>query len=78
MFRKTKAPVVERFDRIWSQGRLLRRPQEDMCQTLGVPWTQKYENEGGPGILRILSLLQASDEAAADRILASGGNGRSR
>jgi serine/threonine-protein kinase HipA len=58
---------VERFDRIWSGERLIRRPQEDMCQALGIPWTKKYENEGGPGILRILSLLKSSQDAANDR-----------
>jgi serine/threonine-protein kinase HipA len=66
-FGKTRVLVVERFDRIWTGERLIRRPQEDMCQTLGVPWTQKYENEGGPGIHRILTLLKASDEAERDR-----------
>jgi serine/threonine-protein kinase HipA len=67
IFGKTKALVVERFDRVWAGDRILRRPQEDMCQALGIPWTQKYENEGGPGVYRILDLLKASDEAAADR-----------
>jgi serine/threonine-protein kinase HipA len=67
IFGKTKALVVERFDRVWAGDRILRRPQEDMCQALGIPWTQKYENEGGPGIYRILDLLKASDEATADR-----------
>jgi serine/threonine-protein kinase HipA len=66
-FGKTRVLVVDRFDRILSGDRLVRRPQEDMCQALGVPWTRKYENEGGPGIVRILDLLRASDEAAADR-----------
>ncbi len=32
-FAGTKALAVERFDRIWTRdGRLLRRPQEDMCR----------------------------------------------
>ena len=66
-FGKTRVLVVERFDRVWAGDRLIRRPQEDMCQTLGIPWTQKYENEGGPGIHRILTLLKASDEADGDR-----------
>ena len=68
-FGKTRVLVIERFDRMMSEDRLLRRPQEDMCQALAVPWTRKYENEGGPGILRILDLLGASEARIADRKL---------
>lgn len=60
--------VVERFDREHSRdGRLLRRPQEDFCQALSVPWARKYENDGGPGVIQCLALLGASDEVALDR-----------
>ncbi|MGL4636987.1 MAG: HipA N-terminal domain-containing protein, partial [Beijerinckiaceae bacterium] len=38
VFGETKALVIERFDRKWlPDGRLLRLPQEDMCQALGFP-----------------------------------------
>lgn len=67
-FEDRRALVVERFDRLWTaDGRLLRRPQEDMCQALGVPWARKYQSEGGPGIRDIGRLLGASDEPALDR-----------
>jgi serine/threonine-protein kinase HipA len=66
-FGKTRVLVVERFDRIWFNERLIRRPQEDMCQAMGVPWARKYENEGGPGIHSILTLLNASDKPDSDR-----------
>jgi serine/threonine-protein kinase HipA len=60
--------VVERFDRLFtSDKRLLRIPQEDCCQALSVPWTRKYESEGGPGVQQILKLLAGSDDANADR-----------
>lgn len=60
--------VVERFDRLHARdGRLLRRPQEDMCQALSVPPTRKYEDRGGPGIASIMQLLAASDDPAEDR-----------
>jgi serine/threonine-protein kinase HipA len=60
--------VVERFDRLFTDnGRLLRIPQEDCCQALSIPWTTKYENEGGPGIQQIMGLLVGSDDALADR-----------
>ncbi|MGH7034550.1 MAG: HipA domain-containing protein, partial [Stellaceae bacterium] len=60
--------VVERFDRLFTADkRLLRVPQEDCCQALSVPWTRKYESEGGPGVGQILRLLAGSDDANADR-----------
>jgi serine/threonine-protein kinase HipA len=68
-FEDKRVLIVERFDRLWAQdGRLLRVPQEDMCQVLGRPWTQKYESEGGPGILDIAHALGASDEPGLDRL----------
>ncbi len=61
--------VVERFDRKPSPGgkRLKRIPQEDLCQALGVPWTRKYQTDGGPGIVEIMNFLNASDQREADR-----------
>ncbi len=67
-FGKTKALVIERFDRRWTRdGRLLRLPQEDCCQALSVPPSRKYQNDGGPGIADILRLLKASDTPAEDQ-----------
>ena len=63
-----KVLVVTRFDRLWtSDGRLLRLPQEDCCQALGVPPTRKYESDHGPGIKDLLSLLKASDNPEDDQ-----------
>jgi len=67
-FGEKKALVVERFDRRWtSDGRLIRLPQEDCCQALSVVPTQKYQNEGGPGISDIMELLLGSDDPNKDR-----------
>lgn len=67
-FGKTKALVIERFDRLWTDdGRLIRLPQEDFCQALSVPPTRKYQNQGGPGIHDIMRLLRGSDEALEDQ-----------
>ncbi|MBI2981979.1 MAG: type II toxin-antitoxin system HipA family toxin [Deltaproteobacteria bacterium] len=62
--------VVERFDRKWSEdgNHLMRIPQEDLCQALGVPWARKYESEGGPGIVTIMDFLNASDRRERDRM----------
>ncbi|MEJ8559843.1 type II toxin-antitoxin system HipA family toxin [Yoonia sp. GPGPB17] len=60
--------VVERFDRQkTADGRLIRLPQEDCCQALGVPSTIKYQNDGGPNMNSILDLLKGSDEPTKDR-----------
>lgn len=67
-FGKRRVLVVERFDRQWlSDGRLLRVPQEDCCQALGVPSSQKYQSEGGPSAADIIRLLAASDDPSADQ-----------
>lgn len=69
-FDGTRALVIERFDRQWTQeGRLLRLPQEDCCQALSVPPSRKYESDGGPGMARVLDLLKGSDEPDRDRRL---------
>ncbi|HEX7653436.1 MAG TPA: HipA domain-containing protein, partial [Verrucomicrobiae bacterium] len=68
VFGKTKALVVERFDRRWQNNhRLLRLPQEDFCQALACPPSRKYQTEGGPGILDILQFLKGADAPADDQ-----------
>ncbi len=64
-----RALAVERFDRRWNAERtvLLRLPQEDMCQTFGLPSSVKYESDGGPGIARIMAFLMGFSEALRDR-----------
>ncbi len=64
--------VVERFDRTRSAstGQLLRLVQEDFCQATGTSPLAKYENEGGPGLREIATLLRQSVRAEEDlRIL---------
>lgn len=60
--------VVERFDRVQSHDgkQLFRLVQEDFCQATGTSPLVKYENEGGPGMQQIFTLLQQSQQAAAD------------
>ena len=59
---------IERFDRRFDgNGRLLRLPQEDICQALGILPTGKYESDGGPGIGDCLDLLKSSDHPDTDR-----------
>ena len=60
--------VVKRFDRqLHRSGRwILRLPQEDFCQALGVHPLGKYEADGGPGILDIAGILHNADDARRD------------
>lgn len=68
VFGQKKVLVVERFDRRWSRdGWLLRLPQEDFCQALGVAPALKYESHGGPGIADAMKLLLGSRVAMQDR-----------
>ena len=61
--------VVERFDRhLVQDGRLLRLPQEDMCQALGKPSTLKYQSDGGPGMVDVLRCLSGSDDPEKDQM----------
>lgn len=66
-FGAQKVLAVERFDRAVSRsGALLRLPQEDFCQALGVPPHFKYESQGGPGVREIADLLRQSQAARED------------
>ena len=61
-----------RFDRTWwthpsGDSRLIRLPQEDLCQATGVPPEAKYEADGGPGMDRILDVLDGSMMREQDR-----------
>ena len=51
------AIVVERYDRVVVEGRVVRVHQEDFCQALAVPPAGKYEAEGGPGASACVALL---------------------
>ena len=64
-FEDQRVLVVERFDRRWIKTKegsdaILRIPQEDMCQALGISPYKKYQSEGGPGLQSISSFLSAS------------------
>ena len=53
-----KLIVVERYDRrVDPGGSVTRIHQEDFCQALGIPPESKYEEDGGPSLLRIARVL---------------------
>lgn len=68
-FAGQKTLVIERFDRrLSSDGSwIIRLPQEDFCQALGIAPTQKYQADGGPGIEQIMNTLLGAEVAEEDR-----------
>lgn len=67
-FGKQRVLVVERFDRAVNRGGLpiVRLPQEDFCQATGTSPLLKYENEGGPGLRQLFTVLRQSVSAEED------------
>ncbi|OZI63042.1 type II toxin-antitoxin system HipA family toxin [Bordetella genomosp. 11] len=66
-FQDQKALVVERFDRRFTDaGAIVRLPQEDMCQALGVSPLRKYQADGGPGITDIISKVLDNSQRERD------------
>ncbi len=58
---KTDPPslLVQRYDRILGRHHEVSRlHQEDLCQALGLPPTQKYEQEGGPSLATAIGVVQ--------------------
>lgn len=61
--------IVERFDRVrLEDGIIIRLPQEDMCQALGYPPSQKYQSQGGPTLKSILEFLNSGETPRKDQM----------
>lgn len=67
-FGSQKVLSVERFDRqLHSSAEwIMRLPQEDFCQVMGVPSHLKYESDGGPGLSDLAGVLKGSIQAEKD------------
>ena len=67
-FGSQKVLSVERLDRqMHSSGEwIMRLPQEDFCQVMGVPSHLKYESDGGPGLRDLACVLKGSVQAEQD------------
>lgn len=61
--------LIERYDRVREDLKIIRLHQEDFCQALSIPPENKYECEGGPGIQLCLDTIQKySIQPIPDRI----------
>lgn len=66
--------VIERYDRLPPPGSFFvqRIHQEDLCQALGLMPGRKYQEDGGPGIAQIVTLIRrvsSNPDADVDRFL---------
>lgn len=62
--------LVERYDRVLdADGYRLRLHQEDFCQALGVVPEMKYQNEGGPDLVRCFELVRRVTRPSAPQII---------
>lgn len=59
--------LIERYDRKISGNLIERIHQEDFCQALGIPASNKYQKEGGPGFRDCFDLLDATTQPATNR-----------
>lgn len=67
-FEDQLALVVERFDRRPRRaGGLVRVPQEDFLQAMGLPSSQKYQQHGGPSMAECFTFLRQSDDPFEDQ-----------
>jgi serine/threonine-protein kinase HipA len=57
--------IVTRYDRDLTQEPVRRLHQEDLCQALGRPYFEKYQAEGGPGVLDAMALIDGASTAPA-------------
>jgi len=62
------AIVVERYDRQRLGDRVARVHQEDFCQALARLPTDKYQNEGGPGVRDCVEVLADQSSAPGEDI----------
>lgn len=67
-FGSQRVLVVERFDRVRAPSgkQLFRLVQEDFCQATGTSPLLKYESHGGPGLKKMFTLLQQSQQVITD------------
>ena len=67
-FGSQKVLGVERFDRQLhaSDSWIMRLPQEDFCQALGMPPHLEYESDDGPGLADLATVLRGSERTQED------------
>lgn len=67
-FEDQTAIIVERYDRVRLEERIVRVHQEDFCQATATMPSTKYQNEGGPSAETIIDLLRTYSTNPVDDI----------
>ena len=50
--------LIQRYDRICNDKKIIRLHQEDFCQALGIDYAHKYQQEGGPSFYDCYQLIK--------------------
>ena len=59
--------VIERYDRVKKDEKIVRLHQEDLCQATGIPSENKYQKDGGPGFKDLFAIIRKhSSQPALD------------
>jgi len=62
--------VVSRYDRlVYADGHVERVHQEDLCQATRTPPQKKYQEDGGPSLRSLATILSATDPASLGTLL---------
>lgn len=61
--------IIERYDRIRLEGKLIRIHQEDTCQALAKMPDRKYQNEAGPSAKELFALIRNHSTKPQDDVL---------
>ncbi len=62
--------VVTRYDRVIDQsGHVQRIHQEDLCQATAMPPKRKYQEDGGPPLRSLATILGATDPGSLETLL---------
>jgi serine/threonine-protein kinase HipA len=67
-FEDEVAISVRRYDRFQSGNRMARVHQEDVCQALGILPVDKYQKDGGPGVINIVELLRENSSESREDV----------
>lgn len=67
-FEDEVAISVQRYDRFQSGNRMIRVHQEDICQALGILPVDKYQKDGGPGVINIVELLRENSSESREDV----------
>lgn len=67
-FEGEPAVIIERYDRKIEKGTVIRLHQEDLCQALNCPPSNKYTADGGPSCTDVIEFLASTKTTARTNV----------